>query len=99
MEDEVKVSDLATSVVNAWQSGRWLAEAAAGGVRADPEAKTLRISIDKAVSRLGWKPRWHFEEAVRRTIDWYQYFYKDPGVSMQDQSLGDIEEYEAAGAP
>lgn len=35
------------------------------------EAKLLQLNIDKAVSKLGWKPRLNFEETIRFTIDGY----------------------------
>jgi CDP-glucose 4,6-dehydratase len=92
--DEATVADLATALVEAWGSGRWTAPSKAGP---NVEARTLRISIDKAVSVLGWQPRWHLEETVSRTIDWYRRYYQDQKASMQAHSLGDIEAYMAEG--
>ena len=44
--------------------------------RRDPnaphEATLLRLAIDKAWARLGWKPRWTLSEALRRTVEWYR---------------------------
>lgn len=94
IDDEASVADLATSLVNAWGSGRWVTPSE---VTADVEAQTLRIAIDKAFSKLGWFPRWHLEEAVTRTINWYRFYYQDPKTSMQEHSLADIEAYEAVG--
>jgi len=67
-DDTRTVRDLVEAVVSSWGSGSW---------NADPrpqfrEAKTLCLSIDKAESRLGWKPKWRFEEAVDRTTAWYR---------------------------
>jgi len=93
VQDEARVGDLATAVVTAWGSGRWTTPS---GAAPDVEAKTLRIAIDKAVSRLGWQPRWHLDETVSRTVDWYRHFYRDPGTPMQEYSLSDIAAYEAA---
>jgi CDP-glucose 4,6-dehydratase len=92
-DDEAKVRDLATALVEAWGSGRWIV---APESAQDVEARTLRIAIDKAISTLDWEPRWHFQEAVSRTIDWYRRFYKDPGASMQERSMNDIVAYEGA---
>lgn len=36
------------------------------------EHGTLRLSIDKAVADLGWRPRWTVHEAILRTVDWYR---------------------------
>jgi CDP-glucose 4,6-dehydratase len=93
VSDEAAVADLATAVVKAWGSGRWTTPTAAV---ANVEAKTLRIAIDKAVSTLGWEPRWRLDETVRRTVDWYLHYYRHPKSSMQQHSLHDIDAYEAA---
>jgi len=36
------------------------------------EAGLLHLVIDKAVSRLGWQPRWDFAATVARTAGWYR---------------------------
>jgi CDP-glucose 4,6-dehydratase len=87
INDEATVADLATALIKAWGSGRWTTPS---DVTTNVEAQTLRIAIDKAVSRLGWQPRWHLKETVTRTIDWYRHFYQDPKQSMQEHSVDDI---------
>jgi CDP-glucose 4,6-dehydratase len=42
------------------------------------EAKTLRLDISKALSRLSWKPKLNIRDAVSWTADWYKQFYQDP---------------------
>ncbi len=91
--DEATVADLATALIDAWGSGRWTVPP---GSSSDVEAKTLRIAIDKAISTLGWQPRWHLGETVRRTVDWYRHYYRDPTRAMREHSLNDIEAYETA---
>ena len=93
VNDEAKVADLASALVRAWGSGRWTASRDAG---ANVEAKALRIAIEKAVSTLGWQPRWHLHETVSRTVDWYRHYYEDRSQSMQEHSLAGIATYEAA---
>ncbi len=88
---EATVEDLATAVVSAWGSGRWVASK---GPQPSIEAKTLRICIDKAVSRLGWQPRWDFGETVHRTVAWYRSFYESGPGSLRELSLADIAAYE-----
>jgi CDP-glucose 4,6-dehydratase len=95
INEEAKVADLATALVNAWGSGRW---STPSDTAVNVEAETLRIAIDKAVSMLAWQPRWHFDETVKRTVDWYRRFYRDPESSMHEHSLNDIVAYEAAGS-
>jgi CDP-glucose 4,6-dehydratase len=93
ISDEAKVADLATALVTSWGSGRWTTPQRAAP---DVEAKTLRIAIDKAVATLGWRPRWHLDETVRRTVGWYRSFYEDPKASMREHSVNDIVAYEGA---
>ena len=93
VQDEARVGDLASAVVKAWGSGRWTTPPDTAG---NVEAKSLRIAIDKAVSILGWQPRWHLDETVSRTVAWYRHFYQDPRASMRKHSLDDIAAYEAA---
>ncbi len=71
-EDARPVRELVEAVIGAWGSGSW-------EDRHDPkaphEAGLLRLAIDKARARLGWAPRWRFEETVRRTVEWYRLFH------------------------
>jgi CDP-glucose 4,6-dehydratase len=39
------------------------------------EASKLHLSIEKATSLLTWKPKFEFEEAVKLTVEWYEFFY------------------------
>ena len=60
----------------------------------------MRLSIDKAVTQLGWRPRWSVGEAIRRTALWYRHFYEQsPAVagSMRAHCLADIADFQAAG--
>jgi len=71
-EDARPVRDVVEAVIGAWGSGRW-------DDRHDPaaphEAGLLRLCIDKATSRLGWAPRWGFDETFRRTVAWYRAYH------------------------
>jgi CDP-glucose 4,6-dehydratase len=61
-----------------------------------PEERELRLSNDRARTELGWRPRWNFQESVKRTAEWYKSFYADPSRSTRDLCLQDILEYESA---
>lgn len=63
------VSDVVQEIIRCWGSGTWTD---ASDPSAPHEAAHLALSIDKARTRLQWSPRWAFEEAIRRTIDWYR---------------------------
>ena len=62
------VEELVTKVIAAWGNGSWTAAKA----EHPHEARSLHLSIEKAISRLQWKPRWDFDTAVARTIEWYK---------------------------
>jgi CDP-glucose 4,6-dehydratase len=36
------------------------------------EAMLLNLSVEKASRLLDWKPRWNFEETIKRTVNWYE---------------------------
>lgn len=88
--DDATVARLADAVVAGWGGGKWLSPESSGR---DVEAATLRIAPDKAISYLEWRPRWSFEETVRRTVTWYRRYYEGDG-DMRQASLGDIAAYE-----
>ena len=68
--------EVVEALVRAWGSGSW-------EDRHDPaaphEAGLLRLEIAKAEERLGWTPRWRFEETFRRTVEWYRAFHGGAG--------------------
>jgi CDP-glucose 4,6-dehydratase len=70
-------------------------------VREDPsdphEAGLLTLDSTKASTKLGWRPRWGFEDCVKRTVDWYRAYAG--GDDMRSFSLDQIEAYERAVSP
>jgi CDP-glucose 4,6-dehydratase len=97
----VTVGELVALFVAAWGSGSWKDVSTPDQVH---EAHLLRLSIDKAVTRLGWQPRWPVRETVRRTAVWYRTFYerresdRTPGF-MRTMCMADIADYEAGVSP
>jgi CDP-glucose 4,6-dehydratase len=71
-EETRPVRDVVEALLREWGSGTW-------EDRHDPaaphEAGILRLAIDKARGRLGWRPRWGFDETFRRTVEWYRAFH------------------------
>jgi CDP-glucose 4,6-dehydratase len=71
-EDARTVREVVEALVRHWGAGSW-------EDRSDPaaphEAGLLRLSIEKAWGRLGWGPRWRFDETLRRTVEWYRAFH------------------------
>ena len=66
--DVRNVGELAGALLARWGREGWKD---VSDPAAPHEAGLLRLSIDKAVSRLGWRPVWDFAQTVARTADWY----------------------------
>jgi CDP-glucose 4,6-dehydratase len=88
------VSALATTLVKAWGSGAWVDQS---DPTAHHEASLLRLSIDKAHAKLGWRPRWGFEETVQRTVAWYREQVDGASAArLRALTLEQIADYERA---
>jgi CDP-glucose 4,6-dehydratase len=83
------VAELVAEALRCWP-GAW--RDVSGG-RAHHEAGLLAVASDLARLQLGWKPRWTFETAVDRTINWYRSVGKGEGAI--NLSLSQIAEFEA----
>jgi CDP-glucose 4,6-dehydratase len=90
-EDARPVRDVVEAIIAAWGSGRWDDKHDPAAVH---EAGLLRLSIDKATARLGWAPRWHFDETFRRTVEWYRAFHDGAGeAALAALCLDQIHQY------
>ncbi len=69
-----------------------------GGARPH-EAGLLSLAVDRATSRLGWFPRWGFEESVRMTMRWYRQVGQEHGTAARELSLEQIGAHEESGTP
>ncbi len=72
------VGALVDAIVSAWGSGAWEQPPTDDGGH---EATLLRLTIDKAQMELGWAPRWTFDQAIHRTVEWYASFYGGEDVA------------------
>jgi CDP-glucose 4,6-dehydratase len=88
-QDEATVRELVERIVAAWGEGTWEDRSASD---APAEAGVLRLSNDAAVSQLGWRPRWSLNEAIDRTVRWFQRYAVDPNAARA-ACLEDIEAY------
>jgi len=61
------VKDLVTEILK-YHPGPW---EDASDPSALHEATFLNLCVEKANRLLGWKPRWNFEETIKRTVAWY----------------------------
>lgn len=57
------------------------------------ESSLLKLDINKARHFLGWRPVFGVNQAIRKTLDWYQRYYAKE-TNMLDFSLEQIKEYE-----
>ena len=90
---EMPVSDLVEQLIAAWGEGSWVD---VSGAAAPHEARVLRLSIDKAMVDLGWRPRWSTARALLHLARWYRRFYREDAVDMRAACEADIEAYEQA---
>jgi CDP-glucose 4,6-dehydratase len=57
------------------------------------EARLLRLDSSKAITRLGWRPRWSLDRALEETVAWYKAWHS--GEDMCLYSSEQISTYEA----
>lgn len=53
------------------------------------EAHLLKLDNTKAISQLGWQPKWNTEMSIEETIGWYKKYY----IYNQIDTYGQIEKY------
>jgi CDP-glucose 4,6-dehydratase len=89
------VAELVETMIQGWGSGSWTANSPSNGRH---EAMMLRLSIDKASLRLGWRPVWDFHETVTRTVGWYSSYMAAPKdqTATYNLCMADISAYESA---
>lgn len=53
-----------------------------------PEEAILTLDASRANNHLGWQPRYHIDEALDRTIEWYKCFYeRKPVIQITDEQI------------
>jgi CDP-glucose 4,6-dehydratase len=90
--NEIPVSEVVERFLREWGHGSWQE---VNDLTQPREAGILRLTIDKALWKLGWKPCWDVHETLRQTACWYRRYFDDQ-ASMQAFSLEQIGHYEAA---
>ena len=84
------VGNLAEKFCRAWEGGSWVDTSNTGQPH---EAAVLRLNVDKAVTRLGWRGQWGLDKTIARTARWYREFYRAGGACMRDTCLDEIDAY------
>ncbi len=85
--DNRTVEDVIQTALKTW-SGTYHASNTLG---APHEAGLLKLSIEKANSVLGWQPKWDFNQAVAKTMEWYKAVHE--GQSPLRMTLEQINAY------
>ena len=83
------VREVCEAAVAAWGSGE-IVTAVSDASR--PEMSRLTLDIRKASERLGWRPVWTFDRAVRETMAWYATDHR--GGDGRALCLAQIDAYE-----
>jgi CDP-glucose 4,6-dehydratase len=92
-EDCRSVRELVDALVAAWGQGRWQA---VPQTDAPPEARALRLSIDKAVARLDWRPVWSLDQSIRRTATgWRRLLSASTSAECREVLSAEIADYQA----
>ncbi len=86
--DCVTTGELVQLFCDKWGDIKWknLAEA-----NAPHEANFLKLDCSKLKAVFGWKPRWHVEEAIERTVEWSRvYFAKGDISKIMEKQINDF---------
>ena len=83
------VGEVANSVISEWGSGSLVVDQSSEKLH---EATLLQLNCDKARNFFGWKPRWGYEQTIRKTIQWYLNFNNQ--VNVLETSIKQLTEYE-----
>lgn len=87
--NNVNVRTLTEKIIHEWGFGKWEEMPQSNQLH---EACFLKLDIAKSATRLGWKPVYSIDAAIRKTVDWYK--TNDAGAEdMYNFSLGQIETY------
>jgi len=90
-EAVLTVGEVTDMVILYWGKGEWRNSSQKEQLH---EATLLALDTSKARMKLGWKPRWETEKAVRKTIEWYKKWHS--GDKLYYENIREIEEYVAS---
>jgi len=78
--DIITVEEIVKSVIQKWGNGDYKVDTSSQ----PHEAGLLKLDTSKARIFLGWEPVYNMYETIKRTINWYKYFYN--GVEKEKLS-------------
>ena len=85
--DCVTTGELTTLFCQAWGDGMTWENRSE--VNAPHEANFLKLDCSKIKTTFGWKPRWHMQEAIQKTVEWSKVWMDDGDVPavMREQIM------------
>lgn len=75
--DCVTTGELVDLFCAKWQDITWINRYDGG----PHEANFLKLDCSKVKSVFGWKPRWNFETAIERSVEWYKAYASSEDIS------------------
>ena len=81
------VADVVSEALKYWPGG-WIDQS---DPQAPHEAGKLNLTTEKAFHLLDWQPRWSFETAVQKTVEWYRAVHE--GANPAELTRRQIKEY------
>lgn len=75
--DCVTTGELVDLFCAKWQDITWINRYDGG----PHEANFLKLDCSKVKSVFGWKPRWNFETAIERSVEWYKAYASGEDIS------------------
>ena len=88
-EDNRTVKEVIEFMIQQWgESARWEKD----GLEQPHEANLLKLDCSKALSQLGWRPKWSLEIAVQKIVEWQKAFQGQD--KMLEFSLNQIKDFQ-----
>ena len=87
-EDCVSTGELVTLFCNKWGDISWESQSNEG----PHEANFLKLSNNKIKQVFGWKPTWHIDQAIEKTIEWTK-VYLDNKANIPQEMDREIKQY------
>ena len=86
--DCVTTGDIVDTFVSAWgENASWVNKSDGG----PHEASFLKLNSTKLKSTFGWEPRWHIDEAVSKSVEWYKCYVSGGDViACMDNQIRDF---------
>lgn len=88
-DDNRRVEDLVQTALEVWGSGTYQTPLLTNQPH---EAGLLKLDISKAITQLGWTPRYNSQTAIQHTIGWYKAFCGGH-TDMKQFTLSQIYDY------